>query len=208
MVVALLYWIYISGFVHNIKKYTFWKWAVGVIVVFVPVLIYFYNNNQMIYENFRFGFEGFFSLWETGKWEVSSNDILKNMVVFPDNLRTWIIGDGYAVNPSDIHSPYFDPNYVGESYHGYYMETDIGYLRYIFYFGLAGLGMFIAFFCVAAQVCIKRFPAYRILFLMFLLLNFIGWFKVSTDIFLVFALFLCISKEENVAYSEYVALKE
>ena len=48
----------------------------------------------------------------------------------------------------------------------------------------------------------NRFQSYRGLFFMILLLNFIIWLKVSTDIFLVFALFLCISKEENDAYEE------
>ena len=30
----------------------------------------------------------------------------------------------------------------------------------------------------------------------------IVWLKVSTDIFLVFAIFLCVSKEENEAYDK------
>ena len=40
------------------------------------------------------------------------------------------------------------------------------------------------------------------MFFLILAVNMIGWLKVSTDIFLVFALFLCISKEENDAYEE------
>ena len=36
------------------------------------------------------------------------------------------------------------------------------------------------------------------MFLMILLVNYIGWFKVSTDIFLVFAIFLVLSKEDDV----------
>lgn len=36
------------------------------------------------------------------------------------------------------------------------------------------------------------------MFLMILLVNYIGWFKVSTDIFLVFAIFLVLSKENDV----------
>lgn len=34
-------------------------------------------------------------------------------------------------------------------------------------------------------------------FFVILLLNFAVWFKVSSDIFLVFALFLCIGEEDN-----------
>lgn len=36
------------------------------------------------------------------------------------------------------------------------------------------------------------------MFLMILLVNYIGWFKVSTDIFLVFAIFLVLSKKDDV----------
>ena len=57
------------------------------------------------------------------------------------------------------------------------------------------------------QVCVKRFWNYRYLFLLILALNFIVWLKVSTDIFLVFAPFLCISKEENDAYVERMELR-
>ena len=35
----------------------------------------------------RFGFEGFFSIYEKGHWETNSNNILKNMVIFPDNMK-------------------------------------------------------------------------------------------------------------------------
>lgn len=38
---------------------------------------------------------------------------------------------------------------------------------------------------------------------MILLVNYIGWFKVSTDIFLVFAIFLCVSLEEEKEAEEY-----
>ena len=68
------------------------------------------------------------------------------MVVFPDNWVTWLIGDGYAANPMDKTLSFFDPYYTGPIYHGYYKGTDIGYLRYIFYFGLVGTFVFV-FLC-------------------------------------------------------------
>ena len=143
----------------------------------------------------RFAFEGFFSLVEQGEWDVSSNNSLMNMYVFPDNAKTWIIGDGYFDGPSNT-----DPYYVGPTMTGFYMWTDVGYLRFIFYFGLIGLGAFMAFFYKCGQTCATKFSGYSVMFWIILLLNYIIWFKVSTDIFLVFALFLCISKEDNDAY--------
>ena len=142
----------------------------------------------------RFGFEGFFSLAETGEWQSRSNDILLNMVVFPDNMKTWLIGDGYGANPS------VDPYYIGPDYHGFYMGTDIGYLRFLFYFGIFGLIALVSLICYAAGICIRRFQSYRTMFLLILAVNLIVWFKVSTDIFMVFALFLCIPPEDNEAY--------
>ena len=55
---------------------------------------------------------------------------------------------------------------------------------------------------MSCMVCVRRFKSMQYMFLVLLVLNFIIWLKVSTDIFLVFALFLCISKEENDAYEE------
>ena len=126
-----------------------------------------------------------------------------NMYVFPDNLKTWIIGDGYFDNPQDI-----DPYYTGEVTGGYYMGTDVGYLRFIFYFGIFGLTSFIAFFIAITQSCMKKFSQQSLLFLLFLAVNIIGWFKVSTDVFLVFAPFLLISREENEAAEQRLKMND
>lgn len=198
---ALVYWIYSTNLLslkQNIKNQKLWFWLGGILCVIIPVFIYLYFANDTFYKNIRFGFEGFFSLWETGKWQTSSNDILLNyMIVFPDNWVTWLIGDGYAANPADKTLSFFDPYYTGPVYHGYYMGTDIGYLRYIFYFGLIGTFVFSLFMWRSAWACIHRFKDYKMMFLMILLVNYIGWFKVSTDIFLVFAIFLVLSKEND-----------
>lgn len=199
---ALVYWIYSTNLLslkQNIKNQKLWFWLGGILCVIIPVFIYLYFANDTFYKNIRFGFEGFFSLWETGEWQTSSNDILlEHMVVFPDNWVTWLLGDGYAANPADKTLSFFDPYYTGPVYHGYYMGTDIGYLRYIFYFGLIGTFVFSLFMWRSAWACIHRFKDYKMMFLMILLVNYIGWFKVSTDIFLVFAIFLVLSKENDV----------
>lgn len=199
---ALVYWIYSTNLLslkQNIKNQKLWFWLGGILCVIIPVFIYLYFANDTFYKNIRFGFEGFFSLWETGEWQTSSNDILlEHMVVFPDNWVTWLIGDGYAANPMDKTLSFFDPYYTGPIYHGYYKGTDIGYLRYIFYFGLIGTFVFSLFMWKSAWACIHRFKDYKMMFLMILLVNYIGWFKVSTDIFLVFAIFLVLSKKDDV----------
>lgn len=172
--------------------------------IIIILSVYFYNTNQIFHDNIRFGFEGFFSYFETGEWKSQSNDILKSMVVWPDNLHTWLIGDGYINNPLDKMSATYDPYYIGERTGGYYKGTDIGYLRFIFYFGVTGLVVFIGFFIEVFRICVKRFPHYTFLFLLILAVNFIEWFKVSTDVFVIFAPFLCITREENDDYEAHL----
>lgn len=195
VIVALAYLFFVS------RIYTFridsgmrqmLGWFVGILCAVILLVVYGYYTNPGFQANLRFGFEGFFSLVEKRRWEVHSNEILQNMYVFPDNLKTWFIGDGYFDNPY-----YADPYYTGPKWGGFYKGTDVGYLRFIFYFGLMGLMSFSFFMCKVAKVCMNRFASYRSLFFVILLLNFAVWFKVSSDIFLVFALFLCIGEEDN-----------
>ncbi len=188
--VALLWWAVVcpivrSGLEQSSSRH-FTRTLFLTLLVSVPLVVLLYNVNPIFHNYMRFGFEGFFSLFEKGYWETNSNNILKSMVVFPDNWKTWLIGDGYIENPYMV-----DPYYTGRLFRGYYMQTDIGYLRFIFYFGLIGLAAFTLYFIKTCQYCIRRCPDYLWLFVMILCINFIIWFKVSTDIFLVFALLFC-----------------
>ena len=192
VVIALIYWLVINFLPSDDAKKTsrakFIKSALCISLLIIPIIVYLYTNNPIFRENLRFGFEGFFSLAETGKWQVGSNDILLNhMIVFPDEFKTWILGDGYSANP------YMDPYYVGPHYHGYYMGTDIGYLRFIFYFGIIGMLSYVLFILKSFKVCTQWHSGYSIMFFMVLIVNLIGWAKVATDIFLVFALFICFA---------------
>lgn len=196
VIVAIIYWIYDSGIwklqLRNDYR-VFFSWMTLAIAAIAFILVFLYNADPKMKKLIHFGFEGFFSLFEKGTWEVSSNDKLMTMYVFPDNLKTWIIGDGYFSNPYNT-----DPFYIGVKSGGYYMGTDVGYLRFIFYFGLIGLSAFIAFFMKTYNLCVKRFAEYKPLFFMLLILNFAIWFKVSTDIFPIFALLIMLPQEDNI----------
>ena len=109
------------------------------------------------------------------------------MIKFPDTFHTWIIGDGYFNNPG------YDPDFLGEITSGYYKDTDIGYLRYIFYFGLIGLFALTVVFIKVAMICVSHFKEYKILFILMLVSNLVCWLKVSSDTFSVFAPFLCLA---------------
>ena len=178
-------------------SYGFWRMIIFWLLFFVTVVVILYNESTFFNENLHFAFEGLFNYLKTGEWSLNTTDILKEMYVYPESLRTWIIGDGY------FDEPYvFDPNYIGETRnHGlFYMGTDVGYLRFIFYFGLCGLMAFVVYFIVNMLYCISDFPKNKWLFIALLSMNFVIWFKVATDIFCLFALFLCINKDENEEY--------
>ena len=190
---AVFIWVLLSvlpSYNRNVRK--LWERLFIVITIAVIVSIVLYNTSYLFKMNIRFAFEGFFSLFETGHWETNSNSALMNMFVLPEKFHTWLIGDGYLYDPAGI-----NPYYVGENYPGYYMNTDVGYLRFIFYFGLIGLCTIVGYFFVITKLLSKKFASYKMIFYMFLLINLIVWIKVSTDIFPVYAIFFSIPIESD-----------
>lgn len=200
---AIIYWIYmtrINQAMISVNMVKLWKIILGFLIVLIPIIVVLYHTNDFLYHNIRFAFEGFFSIVEKGYWETNSNNILKDMYRFPDSFKTWIIGDGYFDNPTS------DPYYIGYMWKGFYMGTDVGYLRFIFYFGLLGLLMIMWFMFKVAQINMLKFPRYKIMFMLLLAVNYVIWFKVSTDIFPILALFLIIDSEEDNLYMERISL--
>lgn len=184
-------WILLSSFVlpksiPNDNKMGKLVVILSTLGALIAISVVLYNVFPAVNDLFRFGFEGFFSWVETGELKTDSTSKLQSMVVWPDDLRTWIIGDGYFSNSR------YDPNYLGDATdQGYYMGTDIGYLRFLFYFGITGLIWIIAVVAYSAYVCAEQFKEYTWVFIMALIVGLIVWAKVSTDIFLFFCLFLC-----------------
>lgn len=160
----------------------------------ILLTVYLYNHDITFHRHLRFGFEGFFNYFEYNRFETRSTNILKNMIVLPESLKTWIIGDGYLANPRT------DPNYLGPVSGGYYMSTDIGYLRFIFFFGVLGMLFMLAMFIKATTTCMKAIPHYSLLFVFLLVSNLIFWIKVSSDILMVFAPFLILAYKQSRQY--------
>lgn len=131
-----------------------------------------------------FGFEGLINFIENGTWETHSSNILQGMWnTWPDNLKTWIIGDGYFADPDD---PLL-----------FYMGTDVGYARFIFYCGILGLIVFASMFVYLTIIYVRRHSYYASLFIFLLLIVFSVWIKVSTDIFLIFAFYFFVESTER-----------
>lgn len=189
-IIGLVYFLIKAASFQTTLSYArikMWTWLLSIIALVVVAMSYLYNTNEVMHENLRFGFEGFFSLFETGQWNVASNDKLLDMYIWPDNFKTWVIGDGYFNNP------YEDLNYLGKLTSGWYMNTDVGYLRFIYLFGVTGLALFIFLILYCANVCLKFFKDSWLLVISVLAMNFAVWFKVSTDCFFIFALLMCVA---------------
>lgn len=201
-ILSLVYLFYTLGFRCSMpgdSRDKLIRWLVGGFFVGIVVAVGLYNFSPQWQNYFQFGFEGFFSLVEKGKWEVHSNSQLAAQFILPDNMWAWIIGDGYMAPTTS------DPYYIGRTWLGFYKGTDVGYSRFLFYFGLTGLIAFLLFFVIVCRVCAHRIKPYRDMFIIFMLINFIVWLKVSTDIFLVFAPFLCLAASENEEDKELAA---
>ena len=103
-----------------------------VLALGIPGTIYYYNTNSSFREQVEYGFEGFFSLAESGEFQTGSTDVLATMWIWPEDTQTWIIGSG-KIGSRDLNN--------------YDYFTDIGYCRFVFYSGL---------------ICLKKFSKYLI----------------------------------------------
>lgn len=183
--IAIAYWVWIL--IHRsrlLRKVV--ATLVVILCIVLPIVVYLYNTNSTFNSKTQFAFEGFFSIASTGTWETHSNNILQSMVRMPEKASTWLIGDGYFNNPAQ------DPYYIGYMWKGFYMGTDIGYLRFIYYFGLLGLLSFTLYFISIGIYLSEKLPNYRTIFWGIILLNFVVWFKVSSDLFSILALFILL----------------
>lgn len=158
-----------------------------ILVLGIPLTIYYYNVNTSFREQIEYGFEGFFSLVEEGEFQTSSTDELSTMWVWPHDTQTWLIGSGR-----------FGSRDVGN----YDYFSDIGYCRFISYSGLIGITVFGLYFIYNAVYFSIRYPRYRYIFLLMIVVTFVIWAKVATDIFQLYALFYAFTDEEELYASD------
>ena len=159
-----------------------------VLALGIPLTIYFYNTNDSFRDQVEYGFEGFFSLVESGEFQTGSTDELSTMWIWPEDTQTWIIGSGVFLSKAGDFT-YF---------------SDIGYWRFVFYSGLIGLTVFGLYFIYNAVHFSIRYPRYKYIFLLMIVVTFVIWSKVATDIFQLYALFYAFTDEEEL----YASLDE
>lgn len=181
---ALLIVIFSSGihrFIIRVNKIKTFRILGLLLAITIPIFIYLFNTNKDFEDQIRYGFEGFFSLVETGEFQTDSTDELDTMWVWPEDTQTWIIGKG-----------------VFDTYSKGLYFSDIGYCRFIFYTGITGFSLFVLFFIYNTYVFWDIYPRYRYIFMIVLAMCFIIWAKVATDLFFFFALLYSFVDEGEI----------
>lgn len=159
-IIAFTYLVfaYPKGFIRSFIKTS------PLIVILLVFAIPKINLSDDMEQQARFAFEIFYNYFEEGSLETgSSNDLLNSYSIQPTGLKTWIIGDG---------------RFVGNTGETTYMETDSGFMRLIFYFGVIGLFLMVLFHYRMGKIMdiVLNDKTLSLLFLiMFLASNFKGW---------------------------------
>lgn len=124
----------------------------------------------------EFAFEMVYSYFEGDGLSTESSEDLKTLYVWPENLKTYIIGDARFWGDAEKQS--------------YYMFTDVGYLRLIYYFGVPGMLLFFAYTAVVVRMCVRYSRSktmslsFGVLFIYCLLLNLKGFMDMSTIMYI------------------------
>lgn len=168
------------------QNLSIYKTLAFALMIGVPIVAMLYNTDPYTRDLLRYGFEGFFNWIENGTWETGSTNVLASMWRWPETTKAWIIGTG--------------------EYDSFRFGTDIGYCRLILYSGLIGFSIFALFFVYHAYVFITKYRRYRYMFLALLAMSFIIWYKVSTDLFMIYALLYCFDDEGEMGYAPKFSL--
>lgn len=151
----------------------FWSILFISLVVIVFFSVFLYDATPIFKGYLRFAFESFFNYFEKGTFSSRSTEILMNMWTWPTDTDGWIYGYG--------------------NFDNWYYNTDIGYCRFTLYCGIVGVVLFSIFFIYNAYAIKDKFVNGNILAMLLLVMVFVIWVKVSTDIFQFFALLLLIN---------------
>ncbi|MFP6790494.1 MAG: hypothetical protein VB954_11000 [Thalassolituus sp.] len=161
-----------------------YKWQIRVYLfsmtylIFLLILILPFLFSDTFEVLRKFAFEMFYSFFDGRGFETRSTEHLKTMFVYPDSVKTWLIGDGYWFNQDG----------------GYYMSTDVGFLRLIYYFGALGLVVFCLYQLTLVLSAFGCSYFAFIVFLYFLVLNLKGY----TDLSFIVILFFYFRRSERI----------
>lgn len=152
------------------------KYLFIIISLIILVCIYFYNTSEQFALLMRYGFDAFFNYFEEGELRTNSTDALMEVYIFPEALKSFIIGDGLFADPLNPET-------------SYYMHTDVGYSRLLFYFGIIGSFTYFFMHYYVSKKCWQLDKKNQYLYIMLLILFFILLNKGVVNLMHVFMLF-------------------
>lgn len=124
--IAFIYIFIRSLIKHKKEKIRFAEFITGILSFFAGgyVLLFFiarFTKDEKFYNLFHFTFQSLFNMVDNGSLMTSSMESLQNMY-FKIPFLTFLVGDGRYTSSSG----------------GYYMNTDVGYMRVILFMGIIG----------------------------------------------------------------------
>lgn len=162
------------------------------LTVFGIALVFIYTSSPKLQEDYGdiidFGFEAFINLVENGELSTASSDGLTeyHLSIWPQNQKTYYIGDMRWTK--------------GDSYYG---DSDVGYVRLLFYFGVPGVILFLLYQYSIVRISGLIFKERILLFFFFtvffyaLILLIKGYIDVASLIFIYLHYKSLDSKYEN-----------
>lgn len=179
-IVYLLYFFYRNNFKLFIKA------LVYILLLNIIIISYLYTNWYTLKSNSAFvhSFELLINFIENGRFSTSSTEEVQDMMIFPDDFKTLVIGDGKFNIENGL----------------YYMLTDVGYSRLLYYFGIIGtLLYFGSHIFIFRHTYFKQYKLLNIFILMLLIIsNLKGLVDLNWFIFLFYFSY-------NYSYYENIA---
>ena len=176
------------------KAFTVLRLFVIYLAVLGISLFAIYNSSPKLQEDYgdiiNFGFEAFINLAENGELTTKSSDGLAeyHLSMWPQNQKTYFIGDTRWTE--------------GENYYG---DSDVGYIRLLFYFGIPGVILFILYQYHITKILSSTFKE-RILSFFFLTVFFYslillikGYIDIASLLFIYLHYSKSHSRHENVS---------
>ena len=195
--IAVAFILLILYYARNTKR-MFYEPIMAILLSAVFVGTFVISNPQLT-KNFsdvmEWAFEAFYNYKNTGSFETySSNKTISMYQIIPNDLSTWIIGDGQWIDKSGM---------------GYYMGTDVGWTRQVFFFGLVGVfSMCFYYLKTLKLIYVKHLKSFwgsygTVALYSFLLYTFLLNMKGFADIFylsIVFYFCECTKRPNKVKY--------
>jgi len=147
---------------------------------------------------FPWAFEALYNYFDNSTLETASSNRLQEMYFEFNNYTTFMIGDGYMNDP------------IGN---GYYMNTDAGYMRQIFSYGIIGLVMSLVVYSYVLVTFLKdkSLTMYVLITIIFeLILNIKGlmFFYSHVDKILILIFLFILLKRNNFYPQKFVTRKD